>query len=406
MKNLAPIALGTYTRLAHLKETVYALQQNTLAQMSELYVFSDAPQPGDEAIVSDVRTYLSTISGFKKVHIIKRQKNGRVANNRGGIQELLQEYGKVIFLEDDNITATGFLAFMNDALHKYQNHPHVLSICGYTPKFEITDELNYYDNLALPRFVGWGIALWQEKFNLIPSITPKDYKQIIMNAETVKYINHHHGRDLINRFRAESLGHIDGLDNKGCFLQTQTNMFSVHPKHSLVNNIGNDGSGVHSSKNDKYDIILWDKSDNFILDNDISLNEGITQQSIEFFSPNDQDMSPEIIDNIINQLQAQNITNVTLWGIDVLTGLFIQHMPPTFKINHIVDSWADSETTYKQHKVITPKQAYELGEKTFVIMSFSSRFKIQEAALNLAKDLNVIMYQAEPLVSSNSKAIY
>jgi hypothetical protein len=394
MKDLAPIAIGTYSRLSHLKQTITALKQNTLAHLSELYILSDAPKSGDEKLVEAIREYVATVTGFKKVHVVKRKINGRVANNRGGVIELLKIYGKVILLEDDNITSSVFLQFMNDALNKYQNNPNVLSICGYTPKFQIPEKLDKYDAIALPRFVGWGVAMWRDKVNLISSITIDDYKKIIASPKAIEHINHHHGRDLINRFRAESLGHIDGLDNKACFLQTQTNMFSIHPKYSLVDNIGNDGSGVHSSKNDKYEIELWEKNDDFILDCNISLNEEIIQQSIEFFSPNEQDMSPEIIDNIINQLLARNITHFTLWGIDVLTGLFIQNMPSTFTINYIVDSWADSETTYKQYQVITPTYAYELGERTFVIMSFSSRFKIQEAAFNIAKDLTPIIYQA------------
>ena len=60
MLNLAPIAIGTYNRLSHLKLTIKALKLNDLAQLSSLYIFSDAPQSGDEEGVNKLRDYLST----------------------------------------------------------------------------------------------------------------------------------------------------------------------------------------------------------------------------------------------------------------------------------------------------------------------------------------------------------
>ena len=55
LNDLAPIAVSTYARPQHLQQTIAALQKNTLAQQSELFVFSDAPKPGDEDKVEAVR---------------------------------------------------------------------------------------------------------------------------------------------------------------------------------------------------------------------------------------------------------------------------------------------------------------------------------------------------------------
>ena len=77
---LAPIGLSTYSRPAHLKQTVEALQRNILASQSELYVFSDAPKAGDEEAVVKVRSFIKNIDGFKKTTIIERETNDRVFN--------------------------------------------------------------------------------------------------------------------------------------------------------------------------------------------------------------------------------------------------------------------------------------------------------------------------------------
>ena len=156
---LAPIGVSTYSRLYHLKKTIEALQNNTLAKQSELYIFSDAPKEGDEEIVSTVRKYIHTINGFRKVHIIERKTNGRVANNRGGIEELLDKYGKVIFLEEDIVTSAYFLQYMNDALHFYKNDNRISSIAGYCPPIKIPVEYKQ-DVFILHRFAPWGFAIW------------------------------------------------------------------------------------------------------------------------------------------------------------------------------------------------------------------------------------------------------
>ena len=148
---LAPIGISTYSRIHHLQKTVEALKNNLLASQSELFIFSDAPKAGDEEIVNKVRSYIHTITGFKKIHIIERSTNGRVKNNRGGIQDLLDTYGKCIFMEDDNVTAPGFLNFVNKALETYEENEEILSVTGYTPPINIPNSCDQ-DFFVLSRF--------------------------------------------------------------------------------------------------------------------------------------------------------------------------------------------------------------------------------------------------------------
>ena len=73
---LAPIVLFTYNRPWHLMQTVSALLKNFLASESEIFIFSDGPKDeNDEAKVAEVRKYIKTIKGFKRIEIIERDKN-------------------------------------------------------------------------------------------------------------------------------------------------------------------------------------------------------------------------------------------------------------------------------------------------------------------------------------------
>ena len=165
-KTLAPIGISTYSRLSHLKKTIEALQKNILASNTLLYIFSDAPKPGDEEIVQKVRNYIKSIEGFKEIYILEREINDRVSNNRGGLKYLLKKYGKAIFLEDDIITAPGFLQYMNDALDYYEKHQNIISITGYTPPINIPYDFSK-DFFILQRFNGWGAGFWLNKYQLI-----------------------------------------------------------------------------------------------------------------------------------------------------------------------------------------------------------------------------------------------
>ena len=76
MNNLAPITLFSYNRPWHTKQTIEALQKNQLAQDSELFIYSDAPKtPKDTDSVKEVREYIKTVGGFKRVTLIEREKN-------------------------------------------------------------------------------------------------------------------------------------------------------------------------------------------------------------------------------------------------------------------------------------------------------------------------------------------
>lgn len=259
LNNIAPIGLSTYARLPHLKKTISALQQNTLAQHSELFVFSDAPRPGDEERVVDVRNYLKTVEGFKNVHIIKRKNNNRIINNRSGMNMLLNQFGKLIFLEEDIVTAPGFLIFMNQALEKYAKNDQIFSVVGYSPPIKIPKD--YQDEIfILKRCSAWGFGIWKNRFDKIKYISPDEYEQFVVNKKRVKEFVKGGGKDLMVMLRADAYKEIDAGDVKAMYAQFLSNQYTVYPTHSLVQNIGHDGTGIHCGKSDRFNVPLSNKT--------------------------------------------------------------------------------------------------------------------------------------------------
>ena len=123
MKSLSPIVLFVYNRPWHTQQTIEALQKNELASESNLIIYSDeANNKNVQENVDKVRLYIDQIDKFKKVTIIKRETNWGLANNIiDGVTKVVNQYGKIIVLEDDMITSPYFLKYMNEALEIYKD---------------------------------------------------------------------------------------------------------------------------------------------------------------------------------------------------------------------------------------------------------------------------------------------
>lgn len=75
---------------------------------------------------------------FKKVIIRKSNKNKGLAKSViTGVDEIINQYGKVIVTEDDAVCSPAYLAFMNEALDYYEDNAHIWSIGGYTVPIKI-----------------------------------------------------------------------------------------------------------------------------------------------------------------------------------------------------------------------------------------------------------------------------
>jgi len=156
----APIVLFTYNRPWHTRRTIEALQKNHLASESVIFIFSDGPKTEeDEPKVEEVRKFLKTIQGFKQIEIIEREKNWGLAKNIiDGVTKVVNEYGKVIVLEDDIVTSPSFLKFMNEALNRFEDKEKVMHISGYM--YPIKTE-GLPDTFFIKPTSCWGWATWK-----------------------------------------------------------------------------------------------------------------------------------------------------------------------------------------------------------------------------------------------------
>lgn len=243
---LAPIVLFVYNRPEHTVRTIEALKNNELADLSTLIIYSDGPKNSlAEDKVRQVRDYIKTVRGFRSVEVVERDMNWGLASSIiDGVSSVINQYGKVIVLEDDIVTSSSFLSFMNKALDFFKLEKKVWHISGWNyPMSEVG-----LGDVFLWRLMNcWGWATWADRWG--------KYNK---SSEVLKNFS----KDEIFRFN------IDGVEN--FWQQIQLNKagkidtwaifwyatifkhsgLCLNPTKTLVDNIGLDGTGTHCGKID------------------------------------------------------------------------------------------------------------------------------------------------------------
>lgn len=252
----APVLLFVYNRPDHVKRTVEALQHNTLAAQSNLYVYSDgARNESQQAAVNEVRQFVRTITGFKSVTIIERPKNWGLARSIiDGVSIRVNEAGKVIVLEDDLITAPYFLQFMNDALDLYENEPRV----GHIQGCDFTQDPSLPDTFLIKWTGSWGWGTWKRAWKYFNS----DGRALLDELErrNLTYTFDFNGKYGYTRMLRRQ---IEGKNNSWAIRWNASlflnDMLSLNVGKSLVQNEGFDGSGTNCGGGGLYASTLYMK---------------------------------------------------------------------------------------------------------------------------------------------------
>lgn len=280
---LLPVVVSVYTRVEHFRKCVEALQRNTLAAETRLVICSDAASRlQDEAAVREVRAIARSITGFRRVDVIERVENmGAIVNAGSCFKQVLREHGAGIFMEDDVLTAPGFLAFLNEAFRCYSSDPRVVSITGYCPPIKLpADMIN--DAFLLPRFKAWGMAISEANYYRL-AVNPdrEELEAALCNGSLMRRLAMG-GVDLVDMLRLQVAGKINAYDVKANYYMATADLLTVYPRKSLVFNCGHDGSGLHCGASNRFDVAMWEKTEDFRLDPNIALDRAVLKANWKF----------------------------------------------------------------------------------------------------------------------------
>ena len=296
--NPAPIVLFVYNRLWHTQQTVEALQNNVLAKQSDLYIFSD--EANTEKIqnsVNEVRQYIDKIDGFKSVTIIKRKINFGLADSIiDGVTTIVNQYGRIIVLEDDMVVSPYFLEYMNEALEQFVDDDRVISVHGYV----------YPVDFELPEafFIRgadcWGWATWRRGWEIF-NPNGKYLLDELTRRGLLRSFDFNGASPHSKMLKEQIKGGNDSWAVRWYASAFLANKLTLYPGRSLLKNIGNDGSGTHCVASEHLDVGLSKSSIN--LKNVTVEVSPMALEAFEYFFKKNKSWREQFINSVLFYLE-------------------------------------------------------------------------------------------------------
>ena len=253
--SLAPLLLFVYNRPYHTRKTIEALLENESASETDLIIYSDASIDPFNNKVLETRNYIKSVIGFRSIVIIERSKNWGLSRNIiDGVTSVINEYGKVIVLEDDLVVSPFFLKYMNEALDFYEKEEQIVCIHGYV----------YPVKRKLPEtffIIGadcWGWATWKRGWDLF-CLDGKFLLDEINRYNMKREFDFEGSYPYYKMLKRQVEGSNDSWAIRWYASAFLNNKLTLYPGTSLVTQIGMDGSGTHCGANSIYDVQLLNR---------------------------------------------------------------------------------------------------------------------------------------------------
>ena len=248
----APIVLFVYNRADHFEKTFEALSKCPEAKESELFIFSDGAK--NEVNIEKVTAVRKAVADVKDKHLFKSVTVFESKVNKGlaqsvisGVTHIINEYGRVIVLEDDCVVSPYFLAFMNESLDFYENKKNIGAIAGFTPVLNFPKEFKD-DVFMVYRSCSCAWGSWADRWQGI-DWELSDFSAFYKNPQLIKKLNAN-GSDRFIRLYRQTKGNGSSWSVRFGAHLVKNDMLTVYPKYSYISNIGCDESGVHSKTDD------------------------------------------------------------------------------------------------------------------------------------------------------------
>ena len=248
----APIVMFVYNRADHFTQTYEALAKCPEAKNSILYVFSDgAKNDNAKPQVEQVRQTAKKFAGrhdFQDVILTVSPENKGLARSIiDGVTKVLDEYGKAIIIEDDNLSSPYLLNYLNRALDFYADDKSVGALSGYTPQIQFPDDY-HHDVFTSYRSCSCCWATWRDRWQNI-DWNLEHFSEFVSNKQAVRRLSLT-GNDRLIRLYRQTKGNGSSWSVRFGTHLVINNMLTIYPRYSYVQNIGCDETGTHSQEKD------------------------------------------------------------------------------------------------------------------------------------------------------------
>ncbi|MDX1990933.1 MAG: glycosyltransferase [bacterium] len=240
---LTSIALFVYNRPAHLQRALEALAKCRRLDECALTIYCDAPKHADHAESVEAARQVAREWGERlKATVIERETNyGLSRSIVTGVTALCQQYGRVIVLEDDLLVSPDFLDYMLGALDAYADSADVVQVSGYMFPLDPPPADSVF---LLPLTTTWGWATWARAWQQFDWNAPGAGDYFANPANRHRFdLDGAYGYTAMLEDRL--MGKNDSWGILWWYSVFRSGGLVVYPPHTLVQNVGFDGSGTH-----------------------------------------------------------------------------------------------------------------------------------------------------------------
>jgi hypothetical protein len=165
---------------------------------------------------------------------------GLAANIIDGVTQVVNEYGRIIVLEDDLLTSSFFLKYMNEALAMYEDVDEVISVHGYVYPIKRQLPENFF--LIHTDSLGWGT--WKDKWVYFNPNGEELLRQLTQKR-LLRQFNFDESYDFAKMLRRQIKGENNSWAIRWYASAFLENKLSLFPGRSLVFHNGGDNTGTN-----------------------------------------------------------------------------------------------------------------------------------------------------------------
>jgi len=240
---LKAVVIFGYKRSIHLTKVLESITRSANQADFCFHIFLDGPKPSD--IENNFALVLNSAQTFKESHrycsIFRNPTNLGLANSIiSGLNKVFSLHKAAIIIEDDIVVTADFFNVMTNMLEGLETNTRIGSVAGFNDtKFPLINR-EYF--LLSRRHSSWGWATWADRWNHVDwtLLDQKDSFLVDLDKKVRRV-----SPDLVKFSEMRRMGLIDSWATIFNYDLIDKGLFCVVPRHSLVTNIGLDGSGTH-----------------------------------------------------------------------------------------------------------------------------------------------------------------
>lgn len=353
--------LFTYNRSFHTQKVLDALCNNEIIP-NKLFIFQDGlKNENHRKEWEKVKRIIHSVDWCETEIIESEVNQGLAVAIVNGLNYVFRCYDAVIVLEDDCVPHKKFMTFMTESLWQYEKDRKVYSVSGYTNPVKVpsngTD--GYFTRRA--ESLGWGT--WKDRWREYSVDYRMAYR--IKNNPKLREQYDIWGADLETYLH----GNIDGRCNSWAvfwsLLIIEKEGYCLAPYESLVENIGFDGTGVHSGETPIKQILRDSQNNNdFVFPQEVKFPKNYKEIFQHFFATTSKEKKLEIYNKILGRwvyigdvhmlqyINKNKIKSVSIWGTGLLCDLLIEKLSQKVNINYIIKSNVIENEKYRGIPVV------------------------------------------------------